>query len=203
MGGSLGAPRSPARRPRPRRPGQSQSARAFSTSCAFSTRRRSPPTSSSSRSFSPSPNATVCAAVKPRCSATNASPLPFEMRGLASSRKYGSDLAMKRRSPNCSIEDRAGARRVGRGRRRRRASSAAARASRAGRRPRDRDALEVGVPAGVLRHVGDVEVVVDVAVEREALLPGRRRSPRGRAASGIGSCSSHSRVAGSTTAAPW
>jgi hypothetical protein len=33
-----------------------------------------------------------------------------------------------------------------------------------------RDALEVGVGAGVLGDRGDVEVVVDVAVEREALV---------------------------------
>jgi len=38
--------------------------------------------------------------VKPRRSATNARPLPFEIEGLASSRKCGSDLATKRRSPN-------------------------------------------------------------------------------------------------------
>ena len=32
-----------------------------------------------------------------------------------------------------------------------------------------RDALEVGVRARVLGHLGDVELVVDVAVEAEAL----------------------------------
>ena len=74
--------------------GQIQSARALSLSSAFSTAIPNPAQSRSSRSFSPSPNAIVRSAVKPTCSATNASPLPFEIAGLASSRKYGSDLAM-------------------------------------------------------------------------------------------------------------
>ena len=44
---------------------------------------------------------------------------------------------------------------------------------------RDRQVLEVGVRASVLGHLGDVELVVDVAVEREALLlDGRDRLPR-------------------------
>ena len=46
---------------------------------------------------------------------------------------------------------------------------------------RDRDVLEVGISAGVRRHLGDEELVVDVAVEPEALgLDSRDRLPRER-----------------------
>src|SRR5206468_5247232 len=57
--------------------GQTKSARSFTRSCALATATPKPAQSTSSRSFSPSPKATVPSREKPRCSATNASPLAF------------------------------------------------------------------------------------------------------------------------------
>ena len=77
--------------------GTTRSARARMSRWEFATATAKPAQSSSSRSFSPSPQATVCAAVKPSRSATNWRPAPLLTSGWANSRKCGSDFEMKRR----------------------------------------------------------------------------------------------------------
>src|SRR4029077_2636256 len=74
--------------------GTPRSAPASTSSCAFATATPKPAQSRSSRSFSPSPQATVCSGPKPSRSATKARPLALLTSGCANSRKYGSDLEM-------------------------------------------------------------------------------------------------------------
>ena len=119
-------------------------------------------------------------------------PRPSSRPASASSRKNGierDDVAAGRRTAP-SAAPRAG--RAPSRRRRRRASWAAARASRAGRRRRgSAGAWKSAYEARLLRELGDVELVVDVAVDGEARPPRSRRSPRARASSGIGRWRKH------------
>ena len=94
---SLGTPRAGRRPLRPPPAGRRARRAPRISSCAFATATAKPAQSSSSRSFSPSPQATVCAAVKPRRSATNCRPAPLLTSGCANSRKYGSDFETNRR----------------------------------------------------------------------------------------------------------
>jgi hypothetical protein len=100
------------------------------------------------------------------------------MRGLASSRKYGRDLAMKSRSPKRSASpDRSASSSSGSPTT---TSFVGGRSSQARRSPTAVSGrLWKSAYAGGVRHLRDVELVVDVAVEAEAgVLHGRDRLPR-------------------------
>ena len=103
MRGSLGRRRSRRATPSCSTSGTTRSARARISSCAFATATPKPAQSRSSRSFSPSPHATVSAAVKPSRSATNWSPEPLFTSGCANSRKCGSDFETNRRPAKCGF----------------------------------------------------------------------------------------------------
>ena len=157
------------------------SATARRRGCAPSIANPKPATSSSSTSFSPSPNATIAVEVEPELARRRTrAPSPSTRRdspsraGTAATRQ---EDAARRSAPR--VAPRMAARTLGLGDRddlRRRAVEPLEEVADLGHG----EVLEAGVRARVLRLRGDVELVVDVDVRRDAERTRAARSPRGR-----------------------